>query len=129
NLARTVEPDQPDALRTLERGLQAGEPARLAHLDVVVKEAERLSSAEPRTLIERADEPHVRIVPMVGQRMRAGALAEERRRLVGGPVVYDAQLERRGGRLQAIEARSGQRELVEDHQHDGRASSLCHASL
>ena len=60
---RAVEPGQPDAVAVEPRVAEPLQPARLAHLGVVVQEAEELAAGERAPRVERADEAHVLRVP------------------------------------------------------------------
>src|SRR6266566_841547 len=113
-----VEAGQAHAPGTVDRGLQALEPTRLAHHGVVVQEAEAVAAGQPGPLVERTDEPHVVRVAVVAQRGPRGPLPEEALGAVGGAVVDDAQLEETGGGPQALEAGAGEGELVVEDEDD-----------
>ncbi len=115
--AYPIEARQPDAPRSVHRGLQALQPARLAHLGVVVQEAQSIAGGSPRALVQGPDQADVVIVAVVPQGA-ARPLPEEARGVVGGGVVHHAQLERPGTGAEALQAGARERELVVDDQDD-----------
>src|SRR5262249_48366409 len=64
-LAPAVESGQADAGTGLDSGLQPPEPPGIAHLGVVVQEAEGVAAGQARALVERADQPDVLVVAVI----------------------------------------------------------------
>ena len=112
-----VEAGEADA-GLLQRGAEARQPAHVAHLGVIVEEAEHVAAGQRRALIQRADEPDVLGVALVAQREGHARLAKERLGAVAGGVVDHAELERLAGATQALETGPGQRQLIEDRNDD-----------
>src|SRR5262249_37738121 len=73
-------------------------PRRLAHFGVVVDEAHGVRAGEPASLVERADQAHVRRVALVAEREWQREVTEIRLGAVRRAVVHYAELEGHGGR-------------------------------
>jgi hypothetical protein len=125
-----LDPVQPGQAhpRLLQRGPQAGQPADIAHLGVVVQETQDVAAGERGALVERTDQTDVVGVAVVAARHGEGGRAEERLGPVGGGVVDDTQLERLTGAAQALQAGARERELVVDGQDDADHGAHAHSS-
>ena len=103
----------------VERRAQPREPAGIAHLRVVVQEAQDVAAGQRRALVQRTDEADVLGVAVVAVRERQAGVAEEHVGAVRGGIVDDGQLEGLAGAAQAGQARAGERELIVDDEDDG----------
>ena len=115
-----VEAGQPGA--ATERLREAGQPHRLAHLGVVVEEAQHVAGGETGPLVERPDESHVVGVALVPQRRARRGGPEVGIRPVGRRVVDHTELELEGRRTHALQAGTGEGELVVDDHDDARVA-------